>query len=265
MPPPQTLELVTKDILEQCPRFRVLVVGKAGTGKSSLISHAFGIDKNSVSHQVRGLTDINAEFSSMHNERFVIHDSMGFEPGQLKNFEAAKDFLESRSGDGVPLGDRVHAIWLCMDVPVAGKRMFETGDEEFLKLASAVKVPIVVVFTQFDKLINRMEQGLTDEEEDMPEERITQLCFHRADAEFQKTCVGPLAKIDPKLPYTRLSGLSGRPYSKPDRQALDHLIQITQDLGNRYAGDVWIESAMAQRASSQQKINASIEIGMKRN
>jgi GTP-binding protein EngB required for normal cell division len=70
-------------------------------------------------------------------------------------------------------------------------------------------VPIVVVFTQFDKLVNRMEQELTDEEEDMPEERITQLCLQRAVAEFKKACVGPLERIDSrsKLTYARSSGL----------------------------------------------------------
>ncbi|KAJ7239932.1 hypothetical protein C8J57DRAFT_1563295 [Mycena rebaudengoi] len=262
MPPPETLPLVTQEILAQCPKFRVLVVGRSGVGKSSLITHAFGIAINSVSHQERGKCDINVEITSTQNPLFVLHDSMGFEPGQIENFVTAKNFLESRSGEGVALKDRVHAIWLCIQVPVAGKRVFETGDEEFLKLASATEVPIVVVFTQFDKLVNRMEQELTDEEEDMPEERITQLCLQRAVAEFKKACVGPLERIDSrsKLTYARSSGLAGSQFSKPDREALAHLVQITRDLVQTHVeGEVWIVSAMAQRASARVKLNASIE------
>ncbi|KAJ7235233.1 hypothetical protein C8J57DRAFT_1194924 [Mycena rebaudengoi] len=271
MPSPQTLPPTTKGILDQCPRFRVLVVGKSGAGKSALINHAFGIDKNSVSHQERGVCNINDEITSTQNERFVVHDSMGFEPGQLSNFEMAKEFLKSRSGDGIALKDRVHVIWLCMHVSVAGQRMFETGDEEFLKIASAFKVPTVVVFTQFDKLVDRMEQDLTDEEEDMPEEEIALLCLRRADAEFQKICVGPLQRIDPTLRYERSSGLAGQQNSNPDRRALDRLIRITQILvedavtaKSDMDGAVPIISAMAQRASVRVKIDASIKVGMKR-
>ncbi|KAJ7446956.1 hypothetical protein FB451DRAFT_1148128 [Mycena latifolia] len=269
--PPQPTQLVTKEILEECPRFRVLVVGRSGVGKSSLINYAFGIDKNSVSHQVRGECDINEEITSMQNPLFVVHDSMGFEPGQSKNFEAATRFLESRSGYGVALKDRVHVIWLCIQVPYAGGRVFEKGDEAFLELASSTKVPVVVVFTQFDKLITRMHQALTAEEKKGPAEQISVLRTDKAHAEFQKLCVGPLKRIDSELRHARTSGLAGRPNSKPDRQALGILIHITQSLVRDLAnvakdkqGVVPMVSAMAQRASAQVKIDTSIQVGMKR-
>ncbi|KAJ7226419.1 hypothetical protein C8J57DRAFT_1389595 [Mycena rebaudengoi] len=269
--PPQPPQLVTKEILDECPRFRVLVVGRSGVGKSSLINYAFGIDKNSVSHQTRGKCDINEEITSTQNPLFVIHDSMGFEPGQSQNFEAAKEFLELRSGYGVALKDRVHVIWLCIQVPHAGGRVFEKGDEEFLKLASTTKVPVVVVFTQFDKLITRMHQALTAEEKKRPAEQISVLRTDKAHAEFQKLCISPLKRIDSELHHARTSGLSGRPNSKPDRQALGILIHITQSLVRNLAnmaqdmqGVVPIVSAMAQRASAQVKIDTSIQVGMKR-
>ncbi|KAJ7931841.1 hypothetical protein B0H13DRAFT_2308229 [Mycena leptocephala] len=158
----QTLPLVTKEILDECPQFRVLVVGNSGVGKSSLIYHAFGINKNSVSHQERGICNIEDEITSTANPRFVLHDSMGFEAGKRENFETAKRFLVSRTKR--PLKDRVHVIWLCIHVPFASGRAFETGDEEFLALASALRVPIVVVFTQFDKLVNSMYPKLATED-----------------------------------------------------------------------------------------------------
>jgi hypothetical protein len=83
--------------------------------------------------------------------------------------------------------------------------VFETGDEKFLKLAKQgesykrsrielpsisqpITVPIVVVFTQFDKLVSHMEENLTDEEMDMSDEDISILCLQKADAEFEALC-----------------------------------------------------------------------------
>ncbi|KAF7343531.1 G domain-containing protein [Mycena sanguinolenta] len=248
----------TEEMLRECPRFRILVVGKSGVGKSSLINHAFGIDLATSSDQVRGICKIEDEIISKHNERFVLHDSMGFEPGQTHNLEAAKRFLESR-GESVPLKDRVHAVWLCIQIPHAGGRVFETGDEEFLQL-STQNMPVIVVFTQFDTLYSRMEEELTEEECELPEEDIHQLCLRRGDAEFKDICVAPLTTINSSVKYARTSGLASNSL-RPDQEALRNLIGITQDL---VQGTVWYVSAMAQRASAMEKINASIEIGMKR-
>ncbi|KAF8207798.1 hypothetical protein K438DRAFT_1814288, partial [Mycena galopus ATCC 62051] len=204
--PAQSPPSAMSEILHECPRFRVLVVGKSGVGKSSLIDYAFGVDRNSVSHQKRGECDINFEIKSTQNTRFVAHDSMGFEPGHRKNFEDARTFLQTRSGDGIALKDRVHVIWLCVQVPHAGGRVFETGDEDFLKLASTAKVPILVAFTQFDKLVNSMLRALTSQEVQTPPEQRDALCTEKALRKFEELCVGPLTRIDSKLRYARLSG-----------------------------------------------------------
>jgi hypothetical protein len=78
-----------------------------------------------------------------------LHDSQGFEPGEVENLKLAKDFIRKRSQQP-ELKDRLHAIWydprpralrtihdacrLCIEIPHANGRLFETGDEEFLKL-----------------------------------------------------------------------------------------------------------------------------------
>ncbi|KAJ7214895.1 hypothetical protein GGX14DRAFT_443367 [Mycena pura] len=258
-----TLPLESKKILEECPRLRILVVGKSGVGKSSLIYSTFGVDMASVSHDAPGVCDINTEITSTQNSLFVVHDSMGFEPGQTENFEIVKHFLESRSGDKVPVKDRVHVIWHCIQVPHAGGRTSETGDENFLKLASVQKVPVVVVFTQFDMLVERMEQDLL--EKMTPDEDIDRLALEKADSEFHRLCLEPLRKASPGVRYARTTGLADRSLSRSSRRSLMHLIQITRELVEENVdGDVWIVSVMAQRANALEKINGSIEIGLKR-
>ncbi|KAJ7838558.1 hypothetical protein B0H13DRAFT_1650617, partial [Mycena leptocephala] len=90
------------------PRFRILV---SGVGKSSLINYAFGVDTVWIflSHQEHGVCDINFEITSRHNPLFVVHDSEGFEPGDVTRFENVQTFLQSRGGIA-PLRDRIHAI-----------------------------------------------------------------------------------------------------------------------------------------------------------
>ncbi|KAJ6533507.1 hypothetical protein B0H19DRAFT_1186083 [Mycena capillaripes] len=259
----KTLPLFTKEILALCPRFRVLVVGKAGVGKSSLISHTFGIDMKSISHQKAGKSDINSELISPQNSRFVLHDSMGFEHGDMDNLETAKNFLKARGGEDVPLQEQVHIMWLCIQVPYAGGRVFEKGDEEFLELASAIKVPVVVVFTQFDMLVDSMFQDL-DLPDDAPEDTIEKLCVEKAEEKFQELCVKPLQKINPELRYATSSGVMVYPCTeavwggntKPDRQALDRLIQVSLVLVEEdVEGEAWIVYAMAQRGNAQMKLD----------
>ncbi|KAJ7898029.1 hypothetical protein B0H14DRAFT_2675933 [Mycena olivaceomarginata] len=188
----------------------------------------------SVAHGERGNCNINDEIISAENSRF------------------------KRGLKDVALKDRVHVIWLCIQAPHAGGRVFEKGDEALLKLASGMKVPVVVVFTQCDELFNSI---LFYQPENTPTETIDRLWA----AKFQELCVRPLEKINSKLRYAHSSGLARKQISQSDRDALEDLIRITRELVEKgIEGEAWIVSAMAQRASNQVKIDGSIGVGMKR-
>jgi hypothetical protein len=110
---------------------------------------------------------------------------------------------------------------LCVQIPFAGGRVFEKGDEEFLRLRlkgqlfylcksiyaedQRMSVPVIVVFTQFDKVILRQEEHLTDDELEMTQEQINALTFERAENAFQESCIGQLGKVGPNLPHAKVS------------------------------------------------------------
>ncbi|KAK6969566.1 G domain-containing protein [Favolaschia claudopus] len=261
-------------------RFRVLVVGKTGVGKSSLISFAFGVDRNAISHYARGVSDIVTEHVSDHNPRFVAHDSMGFERGETMNLDTVRKFLEARSGGTIPLKDRVHMIWsislilasyclqifrLCVAVPFAEFPAFKNADDNMIQLAWSLKVPVIVVFTQYDRLVHRMEEILIDEDSMLDDEHFDRIAADRAEAKFLESCVKPLEARNPGMPYERTFGLRGEKITPPSQTALRRLLSTTQRLVQKsIGGDVWVVTAMAQRVSALQKIDASIQVGMKR-
>jgi predicted GTPase len=104
-------ESTIDDIIKTVERFRILSVGRSGVGKSSLINCVFGITGAHVSHFKPGEADIQQEFVSQDNPFFVLHDSKGFEPGDVTTFETVREFIEQRSQQGLALKDRIHGLW----------------------------------------------------------------------------------------------------------------------------------------------------------
>ncbi|KAJ7290787.1 hypothetical protein C8J57DRAFT_1612072 [Mycena rebaudengoi] len=141
-------QLVSREIVNEYHRFRILVVGKAGVGKSSLIHYAFGVTTHqTISAESRGVCKIDDELISEQNRLFVLHDSMGFEPGQEENLEEAKLFLERRSDSRVPIHARV--------LPTLGGVFLKPATKLSWTLQQRkIAIPLIVVFTQFDKLFN---------------------------------------------------------------------------------------------------------------
>ncbi|KAG1810388.1 uncharacterized protein HD556DRAFT_49062 [Suillus plorans] len=271
--PDQSLQPTTVEIFQHCPRFRILVIGKAGVGKSSLISQVFGVEKEIVAHDKPGQADINKEFISLRNNKFVLHDSKGFEPGDEDNLKKVQDFIDRRRE--MPPEDQLHAVWLCFEIPRAGGRLLETGVEKFLESQNSVtleNVPVIVVLTKYDMLIERMERTLSgsfSSDEDHKER-----AKKNAEAWLQETCIGPLKQFAAlNIPSAKISTEGGY------EETLTDLIQITEKCVGQHsaseasatasitqptAPETAVMTSIAQRVDPGLKIKASIEVGKKR-
>ncbi|OJA09739.1 hypothetical protein AZE42_09939 [Rhizopogon vesiculosus] len=263
----ETLEIhpTTDEIFRICPRFRILVIGKArmefsGVGKSSLINHAFGVQNALASNEQRGEANIDTEHISKQNEKFVLHDSKGFEPGEEDNVKIVQEFIQRRRHMKA-LGDRLHAVWICFEIPRAGGRLLETGTEDFLKLKSdgvLGKIPVVVVLTKYDKFMDRVERTLNDIDLDgLSDDTVKDVVRKRADTELRDICAQPLEKIaKADIPYAMVST------KETHKGVIARLIQITKErVCQHVASEASVMTAIAQRVDPKLKINASIDVG----
>ncbi|KAF8257001.1 hypothetical protein EI94DRAFT_1709805 [Lactarius quietus] len=250
--PPSTEERTLDDIIKEVERFRILVIGRAGIGKSSLINHIFGIKLAPVEDNQAGYAEIEREFKSDENNLFVLHDSKGFEPGDLENFKTVSNFIKDRLKKPL-LKDRIHGIWLCVETPTAGGRVFETGDEKLLELAHEKDVPLVLVFTQYDRL-ERTKAFQLRGSPNMDATSLRRQSIEDAKEAF-KACLGSL-NLKPGTPVPNYAKVSVR---KGYEEHVSYLAKITGDIcKDRVKGDAWVLWSMAQRASLPVKIEACI-------
>ncbi|KAG1721990.1 uncharacterized protein EDB91DRAFT_1256276 [Suillus paluster] len=250
------LQPTSSDVLEICPRFRLLVIGKTGVGKSSLIHQAFKIDEVHVSGHSRGVADINREFVAPQNGRFVLHDSEGFEAGDSASFAAAKEFIDCRRKMPA-LKDKIHAVWLCLSIPHADGRLFENGVKEFLESRKAIlgNIPIIIVFTKHDIFLDTLELEAMDLEG----------CDEAALEQFKRDslnnlCVKPLMDVaGSDILHATVSTTDG--YENTVRELID---LTTTNVEKFVASEAALAMMIAQRVDIGLKVKASIAIGRKR-
>ncbi|KAI5985707.1 hypothetical protein F5J12DRAFT_775246 [Pisolithus orientalis] len=253
--PPNRKDLrpTTDELIQQCPRFRVLVVGKSGVGKSTLINRIFGVNTAIVEKDKPGEADIEQEFTSPENDRLILHDSKGFEAGDAGNFETVKSFIVERKKEP-DIKNQLHAVWLCFQIPIPtyGERLLEDAAEAFLKIRKEVlgNTPTIVVFTKHDRLVTFMRQRMPNDPE-------------AGQRYLQEECVQLIKEFTGEnIAHVAVS-------SKPKyEQGLKDLISLTQDMvsmsftstENRVS-PVPLAAAGAQRMLPTLKVDLSIAVG----
>ncbi|KAG9311071.1 GTP-binding protein [Chiua virens] len=171
------------DIRQKFERFRILVIGRANAGKTTLLKQICNSKENPEIYDgegkkvdpaqikesaERGEHNIENEMVFRSNPGFVFHDSRGFEAGSVDEFNKMKDFVAERAKTTF-LKKRVHAIWYCIPMDQMHRAIL-TAEEMFFDECETGNVPVVVVFTKCDALQVLAVAALTTKDKELPEQ-----------------------------------------------------------------------------------------------
>ncbi|KAI6116688.1 hypothetical protein EV401DRAFT_1864530 [Pisolithus croceorrhizus] len=147
-------------------RFRILVMGRANAGKTTILQRVCNTTDNPeifdgegnkvLAIEVeakcfqRGHHNIEHEHVFSSNPGFVFHDSCGFEAGSAGQFDEMKSFVVNRAVTG-SLKKRIHAIWFC--IPMTDyQRTVTAAERKFFNECDTGHVPVIVLLTKTDAL-----------------------------------------------------------------------------------------------------------------
>ncbi|KAH9054716.1 hypothetical protein EDB87DRAFT_1568149 [Lactarius vividus] len=150
-------------------KFRVLIVGRADAGKTSILQRVCYTTNSPVvfrgNEEVlrptffnpRGENSIEDELVFSNHENYIFHDSCGFEAGSNEELAIVQEFIRRRSGQS-RLQDRLHAIWFC--VPMDNQR--PELDLKYFKDICSDRIPVIAVFTKYDQFLRNVKMHLED-------------------------------------------------------------------------------------------------------
>ncbi|KAJ6526126.1 hypothetical protein DFH09DRAFT_171135 [Mycena vulgaris] len=176
--PPSRMDSDLVSLRSKCKHFRILVIGRANAGKTTLLKKVchsienpeiFDPEGNRIGAEVvegsigRGLHDINNQLIFKSNPQYIFHDSRGFESGSLEETNKVKSFIAKRAG-GNRLADQLHAIWYCLATDT--NRPLLEADEDFFGTDVTGKVPVIAILTKCDAVVSDALQELLDEDEE---------------------------------------------------------------------------------------------------
>ena len=145
----QCIEAINEKI-KNLKKLNIVVVGKSGVGKSTLINSLFKGDfaktglGRPITQEIRKLEKKDYPLS--------IYDTPGFELSNNQQNKVKDEILDiiNRGLVSRDINDAIHCIWYCINV--GGNRTFDETEiqwlRDFTKANKVTQVPIVVVLTQ---------------------------------------------------------------------------------------------------------------------
>ncbi|KAN0141558.1 hypothetical protein V8E53_000020 [Lactarius tabidus] len=138
--------------------FRVLIIGRANAGKTSILQRVCDTTDSPVVYRGDEEHDIEDELRFSYHDGYIFHDSRVFEAGCDKEVKIVQEFIQERSGRR-QLRDRIHAIWYC--VPMDNQRP-ELDLKHFKDICPDQNVPVIAVFAEYDQFIRNVTMHLED-------------------------------------------------------------------------------------------------------
>ncbi|KAI5987221.1 hypothetical protein EDD15DRAFT_2173989 [Pisolithus albus] len=151
--------------IDRIGRFRILVMGRANAGKTTILERVCSTTDNpeifngkgekvdaAVVHGslTRGHHNIEDELVFKSNPRYVFHDSCGFESGSVEQFDIMTKFVTDRAKT-TELDKRIHAIWFCIPLNES-HRMMVAAEKKFFNECDTGYVPVILLATKVDTL-----------------------------------------------------------------------------------------------------------------
>ncbi|KAF9468343.1 hypothetical protein BDZ94DRAFT_1232400 [Collybia nuda] len=152
-------------------RFRILIVGKANAGKTTILKKICNTTDEPEVYDSRGNKIIQKLNPPTCNPGFVFHDSRGFEAGGVDELQKVQDFISKRSKEK-KLGNQIHVIWYC--IAMSDSRPIVYSEEQFFSALGTGKVPVIAVFTKCEALETKEVEILQEEHQLSYENAISQ-------------------------------------------------------------------------------------------
>lgn len=121
----------------------VVILGKSGDGKSTLINAVLGVQ---ISETGAGLPVTQEIFSyKVPRSQLRLFDTKGFEvKDSQKTVDAVAQFINECSRDA-DINKRVHCVWICVN---AQSSRWEPVHQKFVSLCRELDIPCIVTVTQ---------------------------------------------------------------------------------------------------------------------
>ncbi|KAJ6779216.1 hypothetical protein DFH09DRAFT_1325148 [Mycena vulgaris] len=163
------------ELRSQCKHFRILVIGRANAGKTTLLKK---VCNSIVDPEIRSESGEKIDTSTLHgSEKFIFHDSRGFESGSDLEVNTITDFIAKQAATH-SLSEQLHAIWYCLptdttrpllaaDEKFFSARVTGRGESSLVRVADRTQfhneVPVIAIFTKLDGLITEAFTELLDD------------------------------------------------------------------------------------------------------
>jgi len=207
-------------------KFRVLIIGRANAGKTSILQRVCNTTEgpkilrllsqgNRKRIQLdatieRGMHNIEDELIFTNHTGYIFHDSRGFEAGGEDELKIVQEFVRRKSRES-KLKDRLHAIWYCIPMDNARPGL---DLKYFDDICPDKNVPVIAVFTKYDQF--RRNIGIKLEDQHRDPSLLDAEVENVFNEHYMAGLTGP-----PSPPFVRLERMH-----KPDQQC-DGLIKIT--------------------------------------